>query len=43
LRAAGVEATVAVRSLGPSGAEEAVFLDRPRRLEGTLRDRAAER
>ncbi|MFL6845978.1 MAG: DUF4230 domain-containing protein [Allosphingosinicella sp.] len=43
LRAAGVEATVAVRSLGPSGAEEAVFLDRPRRLEGRLSDRAAGR
>jgi hypothetical protein len=43
LRAAGVEASVAVRFLDPAGGEEAMFLDRPRRLEETLRDRQANR
>lgn len=41
LRAAGVEASVAVRFVDPSGKEEAAFLDRPRRLEQMLRDRQA--
>jgi hypothetical protein len=43
LRASGIEATVAVRYLDASGAEEAVFLDRPRRIEETVRDRGASR
>jgi hypothetical protein len=43
LRAAGIEASVAVRFLDPAGREEASWLDRPRRLEQTLRDRQAER
>ncbi len=43
LRAAGVEASVAVRFVDPAGKEEATFLDRPRPLEARLRDRAAER
>lgn len=43
LRAAGIEASVAVRFVDPSGSEEAMFLDRPRRLEETLRDRRAQR
>ena len=43
LRAAGVEASVSVRFLDPAGREEAMFLDRPRRLEETLRDRQANR
>jgi Protein of unknown function (DUF4230) len=43
LRAAGIEASVAVRFVDPAGREEASFLDRPRRLEQKLRDRAATR
>ncbi|MEA3051319.1 MAG: hypothetical protein QOG72_222 [Sphingomonadales bacterium] len=43
LRAAGIEASVAVRFVDPAGKEEASWLDRPRRLEQTLRDRQAER
>ncbi len=43
LRAAGIEASVAVRFLDPAGREEAAFLDRPRRLEEQLRDRQANR
>ncbi|HYW16609.1 MAG TPA: DUF4230 domain-containing protein [Allosphingosinicella sp.] len=43
LRAAGVEASVAVRFVDPAGREEATFLDRPRPLESRLRDREAER
>lgn len=43
LRAAGIEASVAVRFLDPAGREEAMYLDRPRRLEETLRDRQANR
>lgn len=43
LRAAGVEASVAVRFVDPAGKEEASWLDRPRPLEARLRDRQAER
>ena len=43
LRAAGVEASVAVRFVDPSGREEAAFLDRPRSVEQRLRDRQADR
>jgi hypothetical protein len=41
LRAAGVDAGVAVRFVDPAGREEAAWLDRPRRTEQTLRDRQA--
>jgi hypothetical protein len=43
LRAAGIEASVAVRFVDPAGREEAAWLDRPRRTEEVLRDRAAGR
>jgi hypothetical protein len=43
LRSAGIEASVAVRFLDPSGKEEAAWLDRPRPLEARLRDRQVER
>ena len=43
LRAAGIDASVAVRFVDPAGREEAAFLDRPRRLEESLRDRQANR
>jgi hypothetical protein len=43
LRAAGVDASVAVRFVDPAGKEEAAFLDRPRRIEQSLRDRQAKR
>jgi Protein of unknown function (DUF4230) len=43
LRAAGIEASVAVRFVDPSGKEEASWLDRPRPLEARLRDRSASR
>ena len=43
LRAAGIEASVAVRFVDPAGKEEATWLDRPRPLEARLRDRQAER
>ncbi|HET9639946.1 MAG TPA: DUF4230 domain-containing protein [Allosphingosinicella sp.] len=43
LRAAGVEASVAVRFVDPAGKEEASWLDRPRPLEARLSDRQAER
>jgi hypothetical protein len=43
LRAAGIDASVAVRFVDPAGREEALYLDRPRRIEETLRDRQAER
>jgi len=43
LRAAGIDASVAVRFLDPAGREEAMYLDRPRQLEETLRDRQANR
>ena len=37
LRAAGIDASVAVRFVAPSGREEASFLDRPRRIEDSIR------
>lgn len=43
MRAAGIEASVAVRFVDPAGKEEATYLDRPRPLEARLRDRQAER
>lgn len=43
LRASGIEASVAIRFVDPAGKEEASYLDRPRPLEQTLRDRQAER
>ena len=43
LRAAGIEASVAVRFLDPAGREETAWLDRPRRVEEKLRDRQADR
>jgi len=43
LRAAGIEASVAVRFTDPAGKEEATYLDRPRPLEARLSDRQAER
>jgi len=43
LRAAGMDASVAVRFVDPAGREEALFLDRPRRIEEKLRDRQATR
>lgn len=43
LRAAGIDASVAVRFVDPAGREEALYLDRPRRIEEALRDRQAER
>lgn len=42
LRAAGIEASVAVRFVDPAGKEEASYLDRPRPLEARVRDRGAE-
>jgi len=41
LRAAGMDASVAVRVLDPAGREEAIFLDRPRRIDEAVRDRQA--
>jgi hypothetical protein len=43
LRAAGIDASVAVRFVDPSGREEAFFLDRPRRIDEAVRDRQAQR
>jgi hypothetical protein len=43
LRAAGIDVSVAVRFVDPAGGEEAYFLDRPRRIDQTVRDRQAER
>lgn len=43
LRAAGIDASVAARFVDPAGREEAAYLDRPRPLEATLRDREATR
>ena len=43
LRTAGIDASVAVRFVDPNGAEEAYFLDRPRRIDEAVRDRQAER
>jgi hypothetical protein len=37
LRASGIDASVAVRFVGPSGAEQASFLDRPWRIEDRIR------
>ena len=42
LRAAGIDASVAVRFLDPAGREEAFFLDRPRRIDEAVRDRQAD-
>ena len=39
LRAAGVEASVAARFVGPDGRETASFLDRPRRIDDRIRAR----
>jgi hypothetical protein len=39
LRAAGIEASVATRFVGPDGREQASFLDRPRRIEDRIRAR----
>ena len=41
LRASGIDASVAVRFIDPAGREEAFFLDRPRRIDETVRDRQA--
>jgi hypothetical protein len=41
LRAAGIDASVAVRFVDPAGGEEAYFLDRPRRIDERVRDRQA--
>jgi hypothetical protein len=43
LRAAGIDASVAVRFVDPAGGEEAYFLDRPRRIDEAVRDRQADR
>ena len=43
LRAAGIDASVAVRFVDPAGREEALFLDRPRRIDQAVRDRQAQR
>jgi hypothetical protein len=43
LRAAGIDASVAVRFLDPAGREEAYFLDRPRRIDEAVRDKQAAR
>ncbi|MGZ8346586.1 MAG: DUF4230 domain-containing protein [Allosphingosinicella sp.] len=43
LRAAGIDASVTVRFVDPAGREEASFLDRPRRIDETVRDRQADR
>ena len=43
LRAAGIDASVAVRFVDPAGQEEAFFLDRPRRIDEAVRDRQARR
>ncbi len=41
LRTAGIDASVSVRFVDPAGREEAVFLDRPRRIEDAVGDRQA--
>lgn len=41
LRAAGIDASVAVRFVDPAGREEALFLDRPRAIDEAVRDRRA--
>jgi hypothetical protein len=43
LRAAGIDASVAVRFVNPAGQEEASFLDPARRIDEALRDRRAGR
>ena len=43
LRSAGIDASVAIRFVDPSGHEESFFLDRPRRIDETVRDRQAGR
>jgi uncharacterized protein DUF4230 len=43
LRAAEIDASVAVRFVDPAGREEAFFLDRPRRIDEAVRDRQARR
>lgn len=43
LRAAGIDASVTVRFVDPAGREEASYLDRPRRIDETVRDRQADR
>lgn len=43
LRAAGIDASVAVRFLDPAGREEAYFLDRPRRIDEAVGDRQTAR
>ena len=43
LRTTGIDASVAVRFVDPAGREESLFLDRPRRVDGTIRDRQADR
>ena len=43
LRAAGIDASVAVRFVDPAGREEALVLDRPRRIDEAVRDRQANR
>ena len=43
LRTAGIDASVAVRFVDPAGREEALFLDRPRHVDETVRDRQADR
>jgi hypothetical protein len=39
LRAAGIDASVAVRFVAPSGREDASYLDRPRRIEEAIKAR----
>ncbi|HWT13590.1 MAG TPA: DUF4230 domain-containing protein [Allosphingosinicella sp.] len=41
LRAAGIDASVAARFVDPAGREEALFLDRPRRIDDAVQDRRA--
>jgi hypothetical protein len=43
LRAAGIDASVSVRFLDPAGREDAVFLDRPRRIDEAVQGRQAGR
>ena len=43
LRAAGIDASVAVRFTNPAGGEEAALLDRPRRIDEAAANRSADR
>jgi hypothetical protein len=43
IRASGIDASVAVRFVDPAGREEALYLDRPRRISEAVRDRQADR